>query len=180
MTRKGLSECHSSLSLIPLQMPQDVLFLHTLHRCRRMDAGLGWSKKYASTASFTLARSASHVSPCVYTLRENVVRKTLAHEPSVGFLGDAENNFYGRILAERRTGNKPAFRWRCGGRSCEACSGRDHSPPSVPAPSSQKLRCQDLVRLAKSCKVFVLAKSAKAALVHRPFSLWHTRPGAVL
>ena len=47
-------------------------------------------------------------------LGENVVRKTLAHEPSVGFMGNAENNFHGRNLAERRTGNKLPFRWRRG------------------------------------------------------------------
>lgn len=39
-------------------------------------------------------------------LRENVVRKTFAHEPAVGFLSNAEDNFHVPTFAERRTGDK--------------------------------------------------------------------------
>src|SRR5678815_551148 len=42
-------------------------------------------------------------------LGENVLRKTLAYEPAIGFLGNAENNFHVRNVAERRAGNKPPF-----------------------------------------------------------------------
>src|ERR1051326_8654138 len=34
-------------------------------KCKRIDCGLGASKKYPSTASSTISRSSSHVSPCV-------------------------------------------------------------------------------------------------------------------
>jgi hypothetical protein len=37
------------------------------------------------------------------------MRKTLGHEPAIGFLGNAEDNFHVHHLAERCTGNNPTF-----------------------------------------------------------------------
>jgi len=45
-------------------------------------------------------------------LRENVLRKTLAHKPAIGFLGNAENDFHVRNVAERGAGNKTLLRYR--------------------------------------------------------------------
>ena len=101
-------------------------------RCSRITEGLGWSKK-------NRAHRFSHVGaqfiPRI-SLGENVLRKTLAHEPAIGFLGDAENDFHVRNVAERREGDKPAF-------DCHRAvwGGRVHAPAhwlqAVPPPTTK-------------------------------------------
>ncbi len=43
--------------------------------------------------------------PCI-ALGENVLRKTLAYEPAIGFLGNGENDFHVRNVAARRKGKQ--------------------------------------------------------------------------
>jgi hypothetical protein len=59
-------------------------------RRRRILAGLGWSKKKAETASFTLARNCSQESPCVKMLS---VKHSAQKPPSASWVTSNTSSF---------------------------------------------------------------------------------------